>query len=124
MAVVSATESLPTGAVTKASHPSAPRAVHAVKGNAKATVSWSKPPPTTLQGQGQQDVGPLAGGSSLRLNATNNSTQGGNFIVEIVGANGSPQGYPINVIGCYSGSVIANDLSDGPYHVEVDSDGT
>jgi hypothetical protein len=34
MAVVSATESLPTGAVTKASHPSAPRTVHAVKGNA------------------------------------------------------------------------------------------
>jgi hypothetical protein len=44
--------------------------------------------------------------------------------VEIAGANGSPQGYPINVIGSYSGSVIANDLSDGPYYVEVDSDGT
>jgi len=79
--------------------------------------------PTTLTGQGQEVVGPVAGGSSLRIQATNTATQGGNFIIEILGANGSMQGIPINEIGSFSGSTIANFLSGGPYYLEINSDG-
>ena len=79
--------------------------------------------PTTLTGQGQEVVGPVAGGASLRIQATNTTTQGGNFIVEILGSDGSLQGLPINEIGSYSGSVIANLLSGGPYYLEINSDG-
>jgi len=81
------------------------------------------PLPTTLTGLGQEVVGPVAGGSSLRIQATNTATQGGNFIVEVLGANGSMQGIPINEIGSYSGSTIANFLSGGPYYLEINSDG-
>lgn len=80
--------------------------------------------PTTLSGQGQEVVGPVAGGSSLRIQASNSSVQGGNFIVEVISASGSMQALPFNEIGSFNGSTIANFLNNGPYYLEIDSDGT
>jgi hypothetical protein len=80
-------------------------------------------PPTTFSGESQDVVGPVAGGANLWISAMNTSTHGGNFIVKILGANGSLQGEPIDVVGSYSGSTIANFLSGGPYYLEINSDG-
>jgi hypothetical protein len=79
--------------------------------------------PTTFTGEGQNVVGPVVGGSNLWFTATNTPTHAGNFIVKILGANGSIQGEPIDVIGSYSGSTIANFLSGSPYYLEINSDG-
>jgi hypothetical protein len=79
--------------------------------------------PTTFTGHGQDVVGPVAGGANLWFAATNTATHGGLFAVEILGANGSIQGVPIEVVGSYSGPTIANFLSGGPYYLEINSDG-
>lgn len=80
--------------------------------------------PQTYSGSGQQVVGPFAAGSSVRLQAQNTSTGGGNFIVEILAADGSFQGLPFNTIGSFSGSTISNNLTGSPYWLTIDSDGT
>lgn len=82
------------------------------------------PLPHTFTGSGQQVVGPVSGGSALRLAAVNHSTQGGNFVVEIFGSDGSSQDIPFNEIGSFNGSTLSTDLSSGPYYLGVDSDGT
>jgi hypothetical protein len=79
--------------------------------------------PTTFKGEGQEVVGPVVDTADLWFQTTNTSSHGGNFRVEIFGANGSLQGTPINVIGSYGGFTIANFLRDGPYYLAVTSDG-
>jgi hypothetical protein len=80
--------------------------------------------PQTFSGSGQQAVGPFAAASGVRLQAQNSATNGGNFIVQVRGSDGSIQGVPFNVIGSFNGSTISNNLSDGPYWLDVDSDGS
>lgn len=80
--------------------------------------------PYTYAGTGQQVVGPFAAGSAVKLTATNTSSQGGNFIVQIDNAKGSMQDIPFNQIGSFHGSAVSNGLAGGPYYLAVDSDGS
>jgi len=79
--------------------------------------------PQTYTGTGQQVVGPFAAGSSVRVQAQNTSTGGGNFVVQVNGSDGSMQDIPINEIGSYNGSTISNNLNGGVYWLSVNSDG-
>ena len=80
--------------------------------------------PHTYSGSGQMVVGPVNGGSALRLAAHNQSSQGGNFAVTLLDSNGNMQDIPFNEIGSFNGSTISNNLSGGPYYLEIDSDGS
>jgi len=80
--------------------------------------------PQTYGGSGEQVVGPFAAGTGVRVQAQNTATRGGNFILKILGSDGSLQGLPVNAIGSFDGSAISSDLTGGPYWLAVDSDGT
>jgi hypothetical protein len=84
--------------------------------------------PHTYTGTGQQTIGPVngggSGGSADRMQAQNTSSRGGNFIVEVLDRDGNLQDVAFNVIGSFSGSTVSNSLSNGPYWLKVDSDGT
>jgi hypothetical protein len=58
------------------------------------------------------------------MQAQNTSSSGGNFIVEVLDRDGHLQDVAFNVIGSFSGSTVSNSLSNGPYWLKVDSDGT
>jgi len=79
--------------------------------------------PQTYSGTGQQVVGAFSAGASVRMQSQNTATNGGNFSVEILSSDGSLRDVPFNAIGSFSGSAISNDLSGGPYWLNVDSDG-
>jgi len=76
--------------------------------------------PQTYTGQGQQVVGPFSSSGSVRLAAQNSGNS--NFVVTILGDDGSEKDIPINEIGKYNGSTISN-LDGGTYWLGVDSDG-
>ncbi len=81
--------------------------------------------PHTYTGTGQQTVGPVngAGGSAIRLQAQNTGS-GSNFSVEVLDSDGNLQDVAFNQIGNFSGSTVSNSLSNGPFWLKVDSDGT
>ncbi len=78
--------------------------------------------PQTYTSSGQQNVGPFSAGSAVGVKAHNAGSS--NFIVSVLDKNGAVQDIPINVIGNYDGSTISNNLSNGPFYLNVDSDGT
>ncbi len=80
--------------------------------------------PHTYSGQGQQIVGPFAADASVRLEAKNAATNGGNFAIEVLDSQGVAGDVAVNEIGNYSGSTVSNSLSGGPYYLNIDSDGT
>ena len=78
--------------------------------------------PRHYGGPGQMFVGPFMAGSSVRLQATNKGS--GNFVVEILSADGRTQDVAFNKVGDFSGSTVASGLSGAPYYLNVTSDGT
>jgi hypothetical protein len=81
--------------------------------------------PHTYSMKGQQIVGPFAAGSAVAIQAQNTAgPDGGNFIVQVIDRDGTLQDIAVNEIGNYSGSTISNNLSNGPFYLNVDSDGT
>ncbi len=78
--------------------------------------------PKSYTGTGQQIVGPFAAGAAISIRAKN--TGSANFIVVVLDQDGNEQDIPINEIGNYSGSTISNDLSNGPFYLNVDSNGS
>jgi len=81
--------------------------------------------PHTYTLKGQQIVGPFKAGSAVAIQAQNTAgPDGGNFIVQVIDQDGALQDIPVNEIGSYSGSTISNNLTNGPYYLNVDSDGS
>jgi len=81
------------------------------------------PLPQTYTGAGQLVVGPFTAGSSVRIQAHNISTTGGHFSVRVLASDCSFQDLPFNRIGTFDGWAISNNLSCGPYWLDIDSDG-
>lgn len=81
--------------------------------------------PKTYSGHGQQFVGPFSAGDAVGIQAQNTAgPDGGNFVVQVLDKGGAIQDIPINEIGSYKGSTVSNNLSDGPFYLNIDSDGT
>jgi hypothetical protein len=81
--------------------------------------------PVTFKGTGPEVVGPVARSNrkNLWVVAKNTSADNGIFRVEILGTDGSVQATPIDFIGSYHGTTIANFLHNPPYYLAVNSDG-
>lgn len=81
--------------------------------------------PKTFTGKGQQLVGPFNAGGAVGMQATNTAgPEGGNFAVTVLDQDGNLQDVPINEIGSYHGATVSNNLSNGPFYLNVDSDGS
>lgn len=78
--------------------------------------------PKSYTEKGQQIVGPFAAGGAINIAAKN--TGSSNFIVAVIDQDGNKQDIPINEIGNYSGSTISSNLSNGPFYLDVDSNGS
>jgi hypothetical protein len=78
--------------------------------------------PQTFTASGQQIVGPFSAGGAVGIKAHNAGSS--NFVVSVLDKDGHLQDIPINVIGNYDGSTVSNNLSNGPYYLNVDSDGS
>jgi hypothetical protein len=76
--------------------------------------------PQTYSGHGQLVKGPFSSSGGVRLVAQHKGTS--NFSVEVRGDDGQPEDIPINEIGNYNGSTIAQ-LSGGSHWLGVNADG-
>ncbi|MFG3509322.1 hypothetical protein ACGF5F_27890 [Streptomyces sp. NPDC047821] len=101
--------------------------------NITADAAWSvtitqprdakpAPLPRAYAGEGDQLRGPFDADHAVDLRADNRGQ--GNFVVAVLDAEGAVQDLAFNEIGTFSGSRVAQMLSDGPYYVNVTSDGT
>ncbi|MGG8407709.1 hypothetical protein ACM614_14355, partial [Streptomyces sp. 12297] len=77
--------------------------------------------PRTYKGRGDRLEGPFAAGGTLRIEGAH--TGQGNFIVHVLGADGSLLDLPFNAVGDHRATATTRLHGPGPYYVDVQARG-